>query len=413
MAAPLGDTVAVMPRVRAPRSCRRTLAVGGAAVLAACGSAAPTRTTLAPSPTSASTTSSSTTSPTPTPTPPTAAPSPCAVARQSPPSGTIAASFPTALAFAPDGRLFWAERSGTVRVWQDGAARAFASVSTVTTEAGGGYSERGLLGLAISPAFATDRAVYAFYSDADRAHQHVIRWHDCAGRGTEPAIIITLPSGADCCHKGGRLAFGADGMLYVTLGDEHTASAAQSTADVRGKLLRYRPDGSVPPDNPFGASDPVFAYGLRNPFGIAVGPDGAIALTNNGPSGDAGSPGTGYDTVITAVGQGRGYQWPVCYGYGHPIAPASACPSGQPGPDWSSEASTVVPTGATFVDGAGPAGYAGHLVFCTFSAGMRILTPGSPHATVASGPSGCRLDVKEGPDHALYFSDPGHIVRLG
>ena len=336
----------------------------------------------------------------------------CAVAGQSPPSATLSAAFATALAFAPDGRLFWAERGGTVRVWQGGTARRFATVSTVTTEPGGGYSERGLLGLAISPGFTTDRFVYAFYSDADYAHQHVIRWRDCGGTGTSPTILVTFPSGSDCCHKGGRLAFGSDGMLYVTLGEEHTPSAAQNTADVRGKVLRYRPDGSVPGDNPFGASDPVYAYGLRNPFGIATAPDGRLAITSNGPSGDSGSPSTGYDTVIASVQRGQGYQWPACYGYSHPLT-ASSCPAGQPGPDWSSENSTVIPTGAAFIDAAGPAPYAGHLVFCTYAAGMRILTPGSPHASVSAGPTGCKLDVTQGPDHALYFSDTSHIYRQG
>jgi len=72
----------------------------------------------------------------------------------------------------------------------------------------------------------------------------------------------------------------------------------------------------------------------------------------------------------------------------------------------------VVPTGATFVDGSGPAGTAGRLVFCTLNEGMKILAPGSPHATVAKGPAACRLDVKQGPDHALYFSDTAHIYRL-
>ena len=88
----------------------------------------------------------------------------------------LAANFPTALAFAPDGRLFWAERAGNVMVYQNGASRVFARVSTVTTESGGGYSERGLLGLALSPTFGTDHFVYAFYSDANRSTQHVVRW---------------------------------------------------------------------------------------------------------------------------------------------------------------------------------------------------------------------------------------------
>ena len=348
-------------------------------------------------------------SPTPVPTP-TATPNPCDVGAQSPPTGDIPASFATALAFAPDGRLFYAERAGTVRVWQNSASHVFATVQTVTTERGGGYSERGLLGLAISPTFTTDRYVYAFYSDTNYTQQHVIRWTDCAGTGTNPTTIITLPSGNDCCHKGGRLAFGADGKLYVTLGDEHVASVAQNTSDPRGKVLRYNPDGSIPADNPFGANNAVWAYGVRNPFGIAFSASGQLAITSNGPSGDAGSPSTGYDTVIESVAKGAQYQWPLCYGYGHPLQ-ASSCGSAIE-PDWSSERSTVVPTGATFVDASGPNGYAGHLVLCTFAAGMRIVTPGSPHASVSNGPSACQLDVKEGPDHALYFSDQSTIHRL-
>jgi len=115
--------------------------------------------------------------------------------------------------------------------------------------------------------------------------------------------------------------------------------------------------------------------------------------------------------VFANVVRGGGYQWPNCYGYSHPLA-SSTCGDGQHEPDWSSESGTVTPTGATFVDGSGPAGTAGKLVFCTMNAGMKILTPGSPHASLADGPGSCKLDVKQGPDHALYFSDTSHIYRL-
>jgi glucose/arabinose dehydrogenase len=330
---------------------------------------------------------------------------PCAITGQTLPRGNIPADFATALVFAPDGRLFWTERSGTIKVWQDGAAHTFAAVKTATD------GERGLLGLAISPTFTQDRFVYAFYSDVNETQQRVIRWRDCQGRGLDPTILVTLPAGPDCCHKGGRIAFGSDGMLYVTLGDEHDSWVAQNTADVRGKVLRYRPDGSIPPDNPFGATNPVWAYGLRNPFGIAVSSSGQIAITSNGPTGDAGSPRTGYDTLILSLTRGRGYQWPDCYGYSHPLAAAS-CPAGQSPPDYSSEHSTLVPTGAAFIDAAGPAPFAGHLVFCSLDAGMQIVTMGSPHASVKPGPSGCNLAVTEGPDHAVYFSDTTTIYRV-
>jgi aldose sugar dehydrogenase len=339
---------------------------------------------------------------------PSATPSACDVpAQPAPPSG-LAANFATALAFAPDGRLFFSQRAGQVQVWQGGAVHTFATVGTVTTERNGTYSERGLLGLAISPSFRSDHYVYGFYSDPNYTQQHVIRWTDCAGVSSDPTVLITLPSGSDCCHKGGRIAFGPDGKLYVTLGDEHTAAAAQNVSDVRGKVLRYNPDGGIPADNPFGAGNPVWAYGFRNPFGIAFSDAGQLAITSNGPSGDAGSPSTGYDTVFLSVTRGERLQWALCYGYSHPLQ-SSNC-GGSP-PDWSSERSTWVPTGAAFIDARGPAPYAGHLVFCSYDKGMGVVTPGSP-ATVSAGPSDCTLDVVQGPDHAVYYSSATQIIRL-
>ena len=336
-----------------------------------------------------------------------AGPAGCAVAAgQAPPTGAVAADFATALDFAPDGRLFWAERNGRIRVWQDGEARTFATVRVSTS------GERGLLGLAVSPSFATDRYVYAFLSTPDNSRQVVARWADCGGTGTDLTEIVSLPGGSGCCHKGGRIAFGPDGKLYVTLGDLQSPEAAQDTSSRQGKVLRYNADGSVPADNPFGAGNPVWAYGLRNPFGLAVSPGGQVAVTDNGPTGDAGSPATGYDTVVAAVGKGAGYQWPRCYGYSHPTSGADC--GGLREPDWSSEESAVVPTGAAFVTGSGPGGTAGRLVFCTLAEGMKVLVPGSPHASVTSGPApGCRLDVTQGPDNALYFSDTSRISRLG
>ena len=375
----------------------RALAAGSLLVLASCGPAGspnPPRVTpqgqAAPAPVGAST-SAGQGCPGTNPTPP----------------AVLGASFATALAFAPDGRLFWAERAGKLMVYQGGRTLQFASVPTVTREGLAGYSERGLLGLAISPTFSRDRFIYAFYSDADGAHQRVVRFtDDCQGHGTAEATVVgDLPAGNDCCHKGGRIAFGPEGDLYVTLGDTHSADSAQDRCDLRGKVLRYTPDGQNAPGN---ACGPVFDYGLRNPFGIAFSPDGRMFVTNNGPSGDAGSPGSGYDTVVvTDAGAAAGvnFQWPACYGYSHPLH-AAACPPGGHAPDFSSEASTIVPTGATWVSRGR---YAGHFVFCSYAHSVMKIFNG-PRAVV-DGPGGCALDVKEGPDGALYFSDEGQVTR--
>jgi glucose/arabinose dehydrogenase len=352
-------------------------------------------------------------------------PDPCAVApiTVTGPAGQSVfvddANFVTSLAWAPDGRLFFAERGGAIKVARGDKVTTFATVPTVTTERGGGYSERGLLGLALSPTFATDHFVYAFYSRTDYSTQVVVRYADCAGTASEPTTLITLPSGSGCCHKGGRLVFGPDGKLYVTLGDELATTASsvnsetsipQDPSDVRGKILRYNADGSIPADNPFGPSSAAWATGLRNVYGLAFDPAGNLFAVPNGPTGDIGTPAHGYDLAFMIERGGR-YQWPACYGYSHLVPGATSC-LGRPDPAWSSEADTLVPTGATWVDAAGPAAYAGHFVFCNAFAGMRVFVPGTPHASVLSGPDQCLFDVKQGPDHALYFSDQNAIYRL-
>ena len=342
-----------------------------------------------------------------TPTPASPSHSGCAQENGGHPGADTPAKFATALAFAPDGTLFWAERGGAIKEYVDGAAKTFATVETVTTEKGGGYSERGLLGLALSPTFTQDHEVYAFYHLTDYTHARVVRWVDCGGNAVNQQVIVdNLPTGSDCCHKGGPLAFGPDGTLYVTMGENHDAPAAQDKCDLRGKILRYKVDGSIPSSgNLCGAT---YAYGLRNPFGIAFSSDGTLMITNNGPSGDAGSPGTGYDTV-DIVEAGGNYQWPVCYGYSHPIGGGS-CPAGSHEPDYSSENSTEVPTGATFASASAPAPYAGHFLYCSYALNKLRVFNGS--RSVSSGASGCQLDVKEGSDHALYFSDTTTIHRL-
>jgi glucose/arabinose dehydrogenase len=325
---------------------------------------------------------------------------------QQPPKQTtyVAADFATALAWAPDGRLFYAERAGSIKSFDGKAARLFASVQPSTS------GERGLLGLAVSPTFTRDHFVYAFYSLADDpSRQRVVRWTDQAGTGTGLTTVIdNLPGGSDCCHKGGRIAFGTDGKLYVTVGENHVPSDAQNSSRLGGKVLRYNPDGTVPGDNPFGANNPVWAIGLRNPFGLAFSADGKLMVTDNGPSGDAGTPGSGWDEVDLVV-RGGNYQWPTCYANGQPLQ-RSTC-AGTP-PTYQSGRTAIVPTGASFVSQRGPAGYQGDFVFCSYSeARLKVLSSDGTRL-LFNGPR-CQLDVKEGPDHALYMADSTAIYRFG
>src|ERR1700682_1902945 len=314
------------------------------------------------------------------------------------------ADFATALAWAPDGRLFYAERSGTIRTFDGTNRRVFATASSSTD------AERGLLGLALSPSFRDDHFVYAFYSRADDpTRQRVVRWRDQSGAGASLTTIVdNLPAGPDCCHKGGRLAFGRDGKLYVTLGENHIASEAQNSSDLRGKILRYTPDGTVPADNPFGKGNPVWAIGLRNPFGLAFSSDGTLLVTDNGPSGDAGTPGSGWDEVDLVV-RGGNYQWPTCFGDGRHLQ-GLRCAGTLP--TWQSGSEVVVPTGATFVTQQGPSGYAGTFVFCSYSEARLKVMSSDGTRMLFDGPR-CQLDVKDGPDHALYLSDTSAVYRFG
>lgn len=318
------------------------------------------------------------------------------------PGGNIGANFPVALAFAPDHRLFWAERSGTIKYWLNGP-HTFATIAVSNS------GERGLLGLALSPKFCQDHFVYAFASSTDNVTQRVYRWTEVNGVGTSATVVVdglpATPPGNnnDCCHKGGRIAFGPDGFLYVTLGDTHTAPSlnAQDPCDPRGKVLRFTAAGA-PAGVGCGAN---WVRGLRNPFGIAFAPDGTLAITNNGPSGDAGTPCSSCGDEFYLVGSAGGvdYQWPYCWGYSHPFGSATSC-NGLPGPQYSTETGGpfVAPTGMTYANG--------HFLFCA-DGNSHMYQYVSQGVVTDTGLRGCALDVKQGPDGALFSSDTTTIYR--
>jgi glucose/arabinose dehydrogenase len=315
----------------------------------------------------------------------------------------MSASFPTALAFAPDGRLFWAERTGTVKVWQGGAAHTFATVPASTS------GERGLLGLALTPSFASDHLVYAFYSRSDdTTQQRIVRWTDCGGTATNYQVIVdNLPAGTSGNHKGGRIAFSPDGYLFATIGDNGVPDAAQDNCDARGKVLRFTASGQ----QAGGICGAVFAKGLRNPFGLAIAPDGTVAVTNNGPSRDNGIDCNACGDIFDIVGRdpGKVFQWPNCWGYNHQVSGRPSC-AGMQGPNYSTEGGPyaksdpyfIAPTGLTYANG--------HWLFCV-NGSDKVYQYNFQGNVSDTGLGACWLDIKQATDGHLYTSSQNAITR--
>jgi glucose/arabinose dehydrogenase len=180
---------------------------------------------------------------------------------------------PTAIAIAPDGRIFVCQQTGQLRVIRNGVLldTPFVSLSVDPT------GERGLLGVAFDPNFAINQYVYVYYTVATSPkHNRISRLianGDVAVQGSE-MILLDLDTLSNATnHNGGVLHFRADGKLYISVGDNATGGNAQNLGNLKGKILRINPDGSIPTDNPLynnpTARHEIWAYGLRNPFTFA------------------------------------------------------------------------------------------------------------------------------------------------
>jgi glucose/arabinose dehydrogenase len=205
---------------------------------------------------------------------------------------------PWGIVFLPGGDALVSERT-TGRILRvpaaGGAAQPVMQVPGVDTNAG----EGGLLGLAISPAYAQDGLVYAYFTSAQ--DNRVVRFK--LGGAPQP-ILTGLQS--NVIHDGGRIAFGPDGMLYVGTGDAGNGPVAQDPESLNGKILRLRPDGGIPADNPFRGS-PVWSVGHRNVQGLAWDRAGRLWETELGQD--------RFDEV-NLIRPGRNYGWPRVEGKG-------------------------------------------------------------------------------------------------
>ncbi|MCG3126865.1 MAG: hypothetical protein CHACPFDD_01720 [Phycisphaerae bacterium] len=339
---------------------------------------------------------------------------------------------PIALEFAPDGRLFVAQRGGIVRVvragdtagaeatgdgpaaaarLKPGARRAaladaeFARVEVIT------QNENGLLGLALDPDFTTNGYVYLF-ATISTEEQQIIRFTDRDGLGQDMTVIRDhLPTRGEF-HSGGGLKFGPDGKLYFAIGDNLVQENAQDMSTLAGKISRIDPDGSTPADNPFttptGSPRAIFALGFRNPFRICFAPDGRLFAL------DVGSDGDGRREEINLVRSGRNYGWPLVEGR-QSVLPNPLFTD----PIYDYHDGGAAPTGAVYYSAERfPAEYRGNLFHLEFVLNRlyRTVLDGDEvvsHDVFVQGDGG-PVDLALGPDGALYYCEiyTGNVKRV-
>lgn len=319
-------------------------------------------------------------------------------------------SQPTAMEFAPDGRIFVAEKAGKVRIVENGTllATPFLTVPVNT------FSERGLVGITLDPDFATNGFVYLYYTTPGPSIlNRVVRFTadpmnpNQVLPGSDMPLLDGIPSlGGN--HNGGGMHFGPDGKLYIAVGDSGiTPQNAPKLNSLSGKILRINADGTIPTDNPFfntpGARQEIFARGFRNPFTFAISAAGRILVNDVGQR---------TFEEIDDVMAGKNYGWPTLEGPG--VQPGLVPPIYF----YSHRASggDAITGGVFYEDTVFPTPYQGNYFFADFLRGfIRRLDPSDGnkvHLFAQKVPGPVDLDV--GPDGNLYVLSifAGGIIRI-
>lgn len=323
---------------------------------------------------------------------------------------------PWSFAFLPDGAILVTERGGALWLVDDSEVTRISGVPDVVPAGQGG-----LLDVVLHPEFETNRRLYVSFTDRYRSGLGTAvaaaRLEGRTLRDVEVIVRMNRSSGGGR-HFGSRLLFGPDGLLYVTLGDRGERDRAQDPSDHAGSVLRIRPDGSVPSENPFAAGEgaaEVFSYGHRNPQGIAVHPGtGEIWIHEHGPQGG---------DEINIVRAGRNYGWPVItygvsYGTGAQIGEGTRKPGmEQPVTYWSP---SIAPSGMAFAANSRIPGWRGDLFVGALVGehlrrvelnGDRVVS----QEVLLRNVVGRIRDVREGPDGYLYLitdERSGGLYRL-
>lgn len=314
-------------------------------------------------------------------------------------------SSPTAMEFAPDGRLFVCQQGGQLRVIKNGVLLATPFVTLSVDFAG----ERGLLGVAFDPNFAANNFVYVYYTvSTTPRHNRVSRFTangDVALANSEVVLLDLDNLSSATNHNGGAIHFGPDGKLYVAVGENANGSNSQTLSNLLGKMLRINADGSIPSDNPFfntaiGNNRAIWALGLRNPFTFAFQPGtGRMFINDVGQS--------TWEEINDGIA-GSNYGWPASEGptsnpsfrsplfsYGHGISSTTGCAI----------------AGGAFYNPATiqfPSSFVGKYFFADLCSGwIRVFDPGtgvaSGFATGVSQP----VDLKVSTDGSVYYLSIG------
>ena len=322
-------------------------------------------------------------------------------------------SSPTAMAIAPDGRVFIAQQNGALRVVRNGAllSQAFLTVSVNSS------GERGLLGVAFDPDFANNRFVYVYYTTSGSPiHNRVSRFTasasnpDVAEAGSETQIL-NLPSLSSATnHNGGAIHFGVDGKLYVAVGDNANSANSQSLTTTLGKILRINADGTIPSDNPFlaqtsGINQAIWARGLRNPYTFSVDRTNGRIHVND----------VGQDSweEVNVGAAGANYGWPQTEGNN----PSGVSGVTYPVHTYQNAGTSCAITGGAFyrpTTMSFPAEYAGRYFFGDYCGGfIRMLSP-TGYATSSNFATGISslVDIQIHQDGSLYYLARGSTGEL-
>ena len=307
-------------------------------------------------------------------------------------------SNPTAMQFAPDGRLFVAEQGGRLRVIRNGALLPTPFLTVTVSSVG----ERGLLGVAFDPNFATNQFVYIYYTaTTPTIHNRISRFTangDVAVAGSETIILDLDNLSSATNHNGGALNFGPDGKLYVAVGENANGANAQTLSNLLGKMLRINKDGTIPSDNPFfatatGRNRAIWALGLRNPFTFAFNFDRAQMFIN-----DVGQ--NTWEEINDGIA-GANYGWPDTEGPTNDprfVAPRYA---------YNQSGTPCAITGGAFYAPAAmqfPAEYLNDYFFADFCAGwINKLDPTDNSVVTFATGIASPVDLKVGDDGALYY----------